>query len=347
MGLKTEQIIKILQLKGIGRKKAFSICEQARDETFKSDIELRNYIADYFTNISKDNYSDDDYKIAFEKGDNIIYKSEEENIKIISYYDDDFPNMLKQMGDKPIVLNYKGNIQILSEKIGIAIIGTREPTPEGIKAANYFGETFGRKGYNIISGLAKGCDSNAHRGCLNVYGTTTAILAHGLHTIYPKENRELAYEILEKDGILISEYFIGTGALANYFVERDRLQAGLSRGTIVIQTDIKGGTMYAVKATLKDKKKLAAIKYKNLYPHLTPKIRGNEELIADGAFPLTQSNINDFENSIQNKIPNMVTFANTVNQTEEKTVSELNYQENQMLKKKEKKHYYQKKIDIA
>lgn len=127
----------------------------------------------------------------------------------------------------------------MNDLTGVAIIGTRNPTPEGITAGEFLGEYFGSKGFNVVSGLAKGCDTAAHRGCLKGKGFTTAIVAHGLHTVYPKENKGLAVEIIASGGVLMSEYFTGTGSLSNYFIERDRLQAGLSKATIVVQMGLK------------------------------------------------------------------------------------------------------------
>jgi DNA processing protein len=111
--------------------------------------------------------------------------------------------------------------------------------------------------------------------------------------VYPKENEKLAESIIDSGGVLLSEYFIGEGALADYFVERDRLQAGLSKATIVIQTDIQGSTMYAVNATLNSNKSLAAVQYEpDIY---SSEIRGNDMLIKTGkAFPLTSSSVNEF-----------------------------------------------------
>jgi DNA processing protein len=191
----------------------------------------------------------------------------------------------------------------LYETSGIAIIGTREPSEAGFKAGEYFGEKLGNSGFNIVSGLAIGCDASAHRGALKANGFTTAILAHGMQTIYPKENKRLAEDILNNDGIILTEYIWGTGALPNYFVERDRLQAGLSKGTIVIQTDIQGGTMHAVNATIKSNKPLAAVKYVANTELNNPKIKGNEMLINEGkAFPLTSKNLDEFVKKI-NKLP--------------------------------------------
>ncbi len=292
MGLHTNQIVKILQLKRLGRTTAFKICEKAAYEILDKDQDLMEFIFGCIANkwVSRlPEYSKDEMIDAFTKGDEIIEKSDYNNIKIISFYDNDFPKSLKNIPNAPIILNFKGDYKQLNNIDGVAIIGTKEPTEEGIKSGEHYGKYFGEKGYNVVSGLAKGCDSAAHRGCLKSSGITTAIVAHGLHTVYPKENFDLAEDILGHGGILLSEYFIGTGALANYFVERDRLQAGLSIATIVIQTGETGGTMHAVNATLDSNKILAAVQYQ--YDIISDKVSGNKMLIDQrGAFPLTSNN---------------------------------------------------------
>lgn len=301
MGLKTEQIVKILQLKGLGRKTAFKICDIAKNEIFDSNSDLQDFILECIANRKVQRlpeYSKHEFEEAFHKGEDIIEKSENENIKIISYFENDFPIKLKEITDSPIVLSFKGNYKQLNSLIGVAIIGTREPTIDGIKSGRFFGEMIGKEGFNIVSGLAIGCDSAAHKGCLDGNGFTTAIVAHGLHTIYPKENKGLADDIVSKGGVLLSEYFVGIGALANYFVERDRLQAGLAKATIVIQTGIKGGTMHAVNATLDSKKILAAVKYKSDLN--SDKVKGNEMLISQmQAFALGSENLIEFLNKLR------------------------------------------------
>lgn len=157
------------------------------------------------------------------------------------------------------------------------------------------GERLGEMGFNIVSGLAKGCDTAAHKGCLRVKGFITGIVAHGLDTIYPNENRRLADEIVDAGGALISEYFIGSPIRSKNFQERDRLQAGLSVATIVIQTGMTGGTWHTVDATIRNNKILAAVKYRDD----SEKILGNKILIEQkGAYPITSENLDEFFRSI-------------------------------------------------
>lgn len=219
----------------------------------------------------------------------------------------------------PLILNYRGDLSSINNKKSIAIIGTRKPSVEGEEAGIYYGKYFAEKGYNIVSGLALGCDTIAHKATLNVHnGTTTAILAHGLHMISPKAHEKIAEEIVEKGGVLLSEYFYGTPAFKTYFVERDRLQAGLAIATIVIQTGIGGGTMHAAQATIDNNKILSAVSYRELQVRELENVRGNDYLIKRGAFPLRDASVlYDFLQTGQNlqykpKDSEMQSFFNTI-----------------------------------
>jgi len=317
MELNTKDLVRILQLKKMGRRTAKKLCDfsyqglSSNLEDIIFEISSKKLISRF------PDYSRDEINKASNLGDQILEKSEVEKITITSFYDEKFPRSLLTIEDPPILINTKGKLENVLAMPAVAVIGTREPSSGGILAGEYFGKQLAKNKINVVSGLAKGCDAAGHRGCLSVNGITTAILAHGLHTIYPKENRELAEEIIDKGGVLLSEYFLGVGALANYFVERDRLQAGLSIGTIVIQTAEKGGTMHAVKATLSGRKVLAAIKYKDQELEY-PKTAGNELLIREGkAFGLTSDNFSVFLYNLSKAAAGVSQWQGTVNAFED------------------------------
>lgn len=291
----TEMIVKLLQLPGVGIRIADKVASMLAEVGEYENSDLKNYVKKCIKqgDISlKKELTEDDFKKAFEKASQIIEDSFEKGITIISKYDDDFPSSLRTLLDasgkdiSPIILNYKGNIKILNEKKSIAVIGTRNPTSEGEEAGTYYSRYFAENGYNIVSGLALGCDSIAHKGALAVNGLTTAVLAHGLHMISPKKNESIAKEILENGGVLLSEYFIGTPAYTTYFVERDRLQAGLAQATIVIQCGLKSGTMHAARTTMNNNRILACVRYKEDSVRTSENVVGNEYLIRMGAYPL-------------------------------------------------------------
>ena len=168
----------------------------------------------------------------------------ENNIKIININEREYPQALKKIYDPPISLYVKGNIEKLNNK-NIGIVGCRECTTYGKKSAEYFAYNLSKQNINIVSGLAKGIDSYAHLGSLNT-GNTIAVLGNGLDIIYPKENLELANEIIKKGGTIISEYPCGTKPDKMKFPARNRIISGISSGIIVIEAKEKSGTLITV-----------------------------------------------------------------------------------------------------
>lgn len=313
MALKTEQLLALKQLPSIGDAKVFAMAHHAIDMSIDGIKDLLDFVNGCISKkiikgLKKEyqnGFDIDEMRAASNIAISIIGRSEDAGINVVSYYDKLFPESLKSIktvndkSDSPLILFYKGSLKRLESHKGIAIIGTREPTSEGVKAGEYFSEQFAKRDFNIVSGLAIGCDSSAHRGALNGCGLTTAFLAHGLDTVYPKENKDLAQRILDNGGLLISEYPIGTPPMANYFVARDRLQSGLADATLVIQTGVKGGTMHAVNATINNQKPLFAVQYKDEILCKHEKVQGNMMLIDKGsAKPLTASNIEEAINLI-------------------------------------------------
>lgn len=200
----------------------------------------------------------------------------ENNIDIIHICEKSYPQILKQIYDAPVSLYIRGNKEILNGK-NIGIVGCRECTDYGKKAAKYFAYNLSKeKSINIISGLAKGVDSYAHWGSVganiecertkncgkkqescgkingycgklkNGCGKTIAVLGNGLDMIYPKENIELANEIIRSGGAIISEYPCGTKPDKMNFPARNRIISGLSKGIIVIEAKEKSGTLITV-----------------------------------------------------------------------------------------------------
>ena len=169
---------------------------------------------------------------------------EENNIKIINICEKNYPQLLKEIYDPPVSLYVKGNIEILNSK-NIGIVGCRECTEYGKKAAKYFAYNLAKQNINIVSGLARGVDSYAHLGSLST-GRTVAVLGNGLDMIYPKENIELANAIIRRGGAIISEYPCGTNPDKMNFPARNRIISGMSKGIIVIEAKEKSGTLITV-----------------------------------------------------------------------------------------------------
>ena len=296
----TELIVRLLQLPGFGSRSSEIVANcMVKNKAF-DEADIYTYIMNCINNKLirvKKELSRLDIQYAVDKSNKIIGESLKNNVFIISKFNEDYPFMLRNLiGNRgedtsPLILNYKGNLSSIKDRQSIAIIGTRHPTKEGEEAGMYYAKYFAEKGFNIVSGLALGCDTIAHKGALSVNGTTTAILAHGLQMISPKRNEFIAKEILEKGGLLLSEYLFGVPAYNTSFVERDRLQAGLAIATIVIQTGIKGGTMHAVRTTINNNKILAVVNYKEQSVKCNENVAGNELLISRGSFSLRKAEV--------------------------------------------------------
>lgn len=167
------------------------------------------------------------------------------NIDIINIEDDEYPKILKEIHDPPISLYIRGNKDILNDR-NIGIVGCRDCTEYGKKAAKYFAYNLSKHRINVVSGLAKGIDSYSHIGCLAAGGKTIAVVGNGLDTIYPKENIELANNIINNGGAIISEYPCGTKPDKMNFPARNRIISGVSSGIIVVEAKEKSGTLITV-----------------------------------------------------------------------------------------------------
>jgi DNA processing protein len=165
----------------------------------------------------------------------------------VAWCDPAYPALLRQIPDAPAMVFVKGNLDAMRMRPGVAVIGTREPTPAGPVVAERVTRFLVECGYTIISGLARGIDAVAHRTALACHGTTIAVMAEGLDRVYPREHALLATEISRTGGALLSEHPLGVRARGSSFVERDRIQSGLSIAVVPVQTSLTGGTMHTVR----------------------------------------------------------------------------------------------------
>jgi DNA processing protein len=149
-----------------------------------------------------------------------------------------------------------------------------------VRVAERLASSAAISGFAIVSGLAHGCDTLAHKGCVDVGGVGVAVLAHGLDKVYPAANKSLAQKLLDCGGCLVSEYPLGMTPMKTAFAERDRLQSGLSDCVLVIETDVKGGTMHTVRFARQQDRLLACIDHPEAWWG-QPKVQGNRQMIAD------------------------------------------------------------------
>lgn len=178
-----------------------------------------------------------------------IRAAEADGARIISGLDLDYPSLLLQTSDDPFLLFVKGKLAPTPEK-AVAIIGTREPTAHGVLIAERIAGFFASNEWSIVSGLAIGCDAIAHKTALERGAHTVAVLAHGLQTIAPSRHKDLAQQILDAGGALVTEYRYGQGIQKQQYVKRDRIQAGMARGVVMIQSDLVGGSLHASRASV-------------------------------------------------------------------------------------------------
>ncbi|SNY48828.1 DNA protecting protein DprA [Arsukibacterium tuosuense] len=160
---------------------------------------------------------------------------------IVTYHDPRYPPLLKQTKQPPLLLFVKGQAELLPRQ-QLAMVGTRQPTPTGRKVAQNFAAELVQQGYMVTSGMARGIDSESHKGALQGGGFTIAVLGHGLQQIYPASNRALAEQIAA-NGALVSEFFPDIQARAEFFPQRNRIVVGLSSATIVVEAAMKSGSL--------------------------------------------------------------------------------------------------------
>ena len=162
---------------------------------------------------------------------------------ILCLADDTYPAALLNLHDPPLVLYGKGQLEQLQYQ-GLAIVGARSATQQGLENARGFARFLASEGWCIVSGMAAGIDAAAHEGALSAQqpNNTLAVLATGMDRVYPASNRDLAHRIAEQ-GLLISEFHLGQSAMRHHFVRRNRLVAALSRGVLVVEAALKSGSL--------------------------------------------------------------------------------------------------------
>lgn len=205
-------------------------------------------------------------------------KQDKTQCSIITILDQAYPFMLKTIKDPPLVLYTIGNNELLSCSPCISVIGTRRPTSEAKQKTNFIVKPLVEEGWVIISGMAKGIDTYAHKVALAQNGKTVAVLGSGFEHIYPKENEDLFTEIC-KSGIVLSEYPPNVVASRHHFPERNRLISGLTFGTLVIEATEKSGTLITVDQALDQGREVYALPGSPL----VAQTKGCHRMIQEGA----------------------------------------------------------------
>lgn len=206
--------------------------------------------------------------------------------------DSDFPENLRVIKNPPKQLYLKGDISLLKTPI-VSIVGSRSCSDNGIRLANKFATELSLQNITIASGLAKGIDSASHQATLDVGGKTIAVLGSGLDNVFPKENQKLYEEIIQKGGLVLSEYPPETEAKSNYFLQRNRIVSGIALGILVVEAAYRSGTSVTAKFAKAQNRKVFVL------PHEIDDMYGvgTNRLLKNGATLVTSTEeiINSFD----------------------------------------------------
>jgi DNA processing protein len=179
-------------------------------------------------------------------------------VSIVCLDDSTYPAQLRQIYDPPLILYVRGNVEAIAQP-GIAVVGTRHPTPYGLGMAERLACDLANRGLVIFSGLARGVDAAAHRGAINAKGKTVAVFGTGVDIIYPKENTRITEQILALGGALISEFAMNTFAAPQNFPIRNRIISGISIGVLVVEAAEYSGTRITSRCALEQNREVFAV----------------------------------------------------------------------------------------
>jgi DNA processing protein len=197
---------------------------------------------------------------------------------VLTLGDSLYPTELLQMADPPLMLYVQGDVQALRHPRRLAMVGSRNPTPQGEANAKQFALALGEAGVCVVSGLALGVDGAAHEGALQAGAPTIAVVGTGLDRVYPKRHLSLAHRI-GAQGAIVSEYPLGTPPLAAHFPQRNRIIAGLSQGTLVVEAAVQSGSLITARLAAEQGREVFAIPG-SIH---SPQARGCHALIRQGA----------------------------------------------------------------
>ena len=212
-----------------------------------------------------------------DKAENIIKKSEEYGIEILSLFDKEYPFNLKQIDNPPYILYYKGDLKKLRRN-SVSIVGTRNPTNESKKYAFDIASKLSALNITVVSGMAKGIDKEAHLGAISSLVNTAAVLGNGIDIVYPSENVKVYNKLIES-GIVVSEFEVGRKPDRMNFPRRNRIISGLSYATIMVEASSKSGALITVDYALNQGREV----YIAPYDEKLKEYFGNHKLYKEGA----------------------------------------------------------------
>ncbi len=205
-------------------------------------------------------------------------------VGVLSIEDDEYPRLLKETADPPVFLSYRGDLSVLDHPC-VAVVGTREMSAYGKRATEWLVPDFVRAGCTVVSGLAFGVDAVAAESTMESGGKTVAVLGSGLGDIYPKEHARLAEKIVESGGLLLSEHAYTEGPRPDAFPARNRIVAGLSLATVVVEAPARSGALITARLALEENRDVFACPGQLFDPN----VEGNHRLIAQSQAQLLTS----------------------------------------------------------
>jgi DNA processing protein len=198
--------------------------------------------------------------------------------RVVKWTDADYPENLRHIADPPPYFFIRGTIDATNPK-SVAVVGARTASDAGRRMAQRLGLELAAKGFAVVSGLARGIDSEAHQGALDGRGRTVAVMGCGIDIVYPPENRKLAETIVESGGALISELPLGAPPIAENFPARNRLISGLCLGVVIVEAAEKSGSLITARMALEQDRQVFAVPGSPL----SGKTRGSNRLLKEGA----------------------------------------------------------------
>lgn len=233
-----------------------------------------------------------------EQAVDLIHRNHKANISVIEISSTAYPRFLRLITDPPPIIFVRGNLKTLEIDRCVAMVGAREASPCGTEIAKRMAMHLGESGWLTVSGLALGIDTAAHTGALISRGKTIAVLAHGLDQASPRSNARLADQILEADGLWLSEHSISVPARREYFLRRNRLQIGLSCGSIIIEAALRSGSMAQANYCVTENRPLfAVVPQSEDNPHKLLHSGTSDMVLRHGALPIKSRD--DYPNIVQ------------------------------------------------
>lgn len=232
------------------------------------------------------------------RADDELERASQKGIKLVTWTDEGYPDLLKQIADPPMVLYVAGSVDVLNVP-SVAVVGTRRPTVYGRETARRFGFQLSSAGYSVVSGLALGIDAEAHTGAVQAKGRTVAVLGGALDCLFPKENAGLARSMVELGGAVVSEYPFGRQPDRQTFPMRNRIVSGLCKGVLVIEAPSSSGTLITVNQALDQNRCVMAVPGRID----SPASQGCHKLLREGARLVTD--VEDVIEEMQDLMPGL------------------------------------------